>query len=63
MVAKDRHIFYKFYFAAMWDSFDVTAPGDCISAIKPKVVLRPVFLPAILYLEADDVLEGRFTEM
>ena len=50
VVAKDHHIFYKCYFAALWDSLHVSAPGDFISAIKPKVVFRPTFLPAILFL-------------
>jgi len=38
------------HFAAMWDSLDVAAPGDCSSAIKPKVEHRPIFLPAIPFL-------------
>ena len=28
------------YFAAMWDSLDVPAPGDCSPAIKPSPTLR-----------------------
>ena len=34
----------------MWNSFDVPAPCDCSSAIKPKVEHRPIFLPAIPFL-------------
>ena len=43
-------MFYKFYSAALWDGFDVTAPGDCISAIKRKMVFKPMVLPAISFL-------------
>ena len=32
------------------DSHDVAAPGDCSSAIIPKVQHRPMFLPAISFL-------------
>ena len=32
------------YFAAVRDSLDVAAPGDCSSAIKPKMEHRPIFL-------------------
>ena len=39
-------IFFKFFFAAVRDSLDVAAPGDCSSAIKPKIEHRPIFLPA-----------------
>ena len=38
------------YFAAGRDSLDVAAPGDCSSAIKPKMEHRPIFLPAIPFL-------------
>ena len=38
------------YFAAVRDSLDVAAPGDCSSAIKPKVEHMPIFLPAIPFL-------------
>ena len=34
----------------MRDSLDVAAPGDCSSAIKPKIEHRPIFLPAIPFL-------------
>ena len=38
-------------------SLDVAAPGDCSSAINPKVQHRPMFLPAIPFLvEADRML-------
>ena len=51
VVAEDHHMFYKCYFAAMWDSLD--AP-PLQAATKPKVELRPICLPAISYLvEAD----------
>ena len=50
VIAEDHHMFCKCYFAAMWDSLHVAAPGDCSSAIKPKVELRPIFLPAISFL-------------
>ena len=50
VVAEDHHMFYKCYFAAVWNSLDVPAPGDCISAINPKVQHRPMFLPAIPFL-------------
>ena len=43
-------MFCKFHFAAMWDSLDVAAQGDCISAVKPKMVFRPMVLPAISFL-------------
>ena len=36
--------------AAVRDSLDVAAPGDCSSAIKPKIEHRPIFLPAIPFL-------------
>ena len=29
---------------------DVAAPGDCSSAINPKIEHRPMFLPAIPFL-------------
>ena len=38
------------YFAAVRDSLDVAAPGDCSSAIKPKVEHTPIFLPPIPFL-------------
>ena len=38
------------YFAAVRDSLDMAAPGDCSSAIKPKVQHRPMFLQAIPFL-------------
>ena len=38
MVAENQHMFYKCYSAAMWDCFEVTAAGDCISAIKRNLV-------------------------
>ena len=38
------------YFAAVWYSLDVAAPGDCSSAIKPKIEHRPILLPAIPFL-------------
>ena len=47
VIAEDRHMFYEFHFAAMWVSLDVAAPGDCSSAIKPKIEHRPIFLQAI----------------
>ena len=50
VVAEDHFMFYNSYFAAMWNSLDVPAPVDCISAVKPKVVLRPVFLFGISFL-------------
>ena len=50
VVAEDHHMFYKCFSAAMWDRFEVTAPGDCISAIKPKMVFRPTVLPAISFI-------------
>ena len=46
VVAEDHHMFYKCYFAAVWNSLDVPAPDDCISAINPKMALRPMILPA-----------------
>ena len=49
-VAEDHHMFYKCYSSAMWDGFEVTAPGVCISAIKPKTVFRPLVLPAVSFL-------------
>ena len=39
MNAKDRHMFFSIYFAALWDNLDVAAQSDCSSAIKPKVQL------------------------
>ena len=48
--AKDHLMFCKCYFAVMRDSLDVAAPGDCSSAINPKVQQRPMFLPAIQFL-------------
>ena len=54
VVAENHHMFYKCYSAAVWDGFEDTAPGDCISAIKPKMVFRPMVFPAISFLvEAD----------
>ena len=50
MTAKDHQVLCKCYFAAMWDSLDVAAPGDCSPAIKPKVEFRPIFLLAISFL-------------
>jgi len=50
VIAERHHMFCKCHFAAMWDSLDVAAPGDCSSAIKPKVEHRPIFLPAIPFL-------------
>ena len=47
MVAEDHH---KCFSAAMWDRLEVAAPGDCISAIKPKMVFRPTVLPAISFI-------------
>ena len=41
---------FSFFFAAVRDSLDVAAPGDCSSAIKPKIEHRPIFLPAIPFL-------------
>ena len=35
------------YFAAVRDSHDVAAPGECSSAVKPKIEHRPIFLQAI----------------
>ena len=46
LVAEDHHMFYKCYFAAVWNSLDVPAPDDFISAINPKMALRPMILPA-----------------
>ena len=48
VVAEDHHMFYKCYFAAVWNSLDVSAPDVCISAINPKMALRPMILPASL---------------
>ena len=50
VVAEDHHMFYVCFSAAIWDRFEVTAPGDCISAIKPKMVFRPTVLPAISFI-------------
>ena len=46
VVAEDHHMFYKCCFAAVWNSLDVPAPDDCISAINPKMAHRPMILPA-----------------
>ena len=46
VVTEDHHMFYKCYFAAVWNSLDVPAPDDCISAINPKMTLRPMILPS-----------------
>ena len=43
-------MFYKCYFAAVWNSLDVPAPDVCISAINPKMALRPMILPASFQL-------------
>ena len=50
VVAEDHRMFHKCHSAAMWGGFDVTAPGDCVSAIKPKMVFRPMVLPPISFL-------------
>ena len=52
-------MFYMCYFAAVLDGFDVTVPGDSISAIKPKMVFRPIFFPAILSLVEANELSPR----
>ena len=60
--AKDHLMFCKCYFALIRDSLDVAAPGDCSSAINPKVQHRPMFLPAIpVSSRADRILgiDGR----
>ena len=43
-------MFYKCFSEAVWDRFKVTAPGDCNSSIKPKMVFRPTVLPAISFI-------------
>ena len=42
-------MFCKFHFAAMWDSFDVAAQGDCSSAVKPKVELIERMVGAVCF--------------
>ena len=58
VIAERHHMFCKCHFAAMWDSLDVAAPGDCSSAIKPKVEHRPIFLPAIPFLVEPERMVG-----
>ena len=54
MIAEDHDMFYKCFFAAMWNRLDVPAPGDFSSDIKPKVEFRLIIFPAFsLLVEAD----------
>lgn len=54
VIAEDHHMFCKCYFASIRDSMSSQREGSAESsreaAAVPKVVLRPVYLPAISYL-------------
>jgi len=54
VIAEDHHMFCKCYFASIRDSMKAGAStassSEAAPVAAPKVVLRPVFLPAISYL-------------
>jgi len=53
VIAEDHHMFCKCYFASIRDSLSSPSEAHKLSPAQgavPKVVLRPVYLPAISYL-------------
>lgn len=56
VIAEDHHMFCKCYFASLWDGLKAgSARSDqSAEALVSKVLLRPVYLPAISYLVESD---------
>lgn len=58
VIAEDHHMFCKCYFAALWEQVEnkqnMCGAEKHTDAVKPKVQIRPVYLPAISYLVEDD---------
>lgn len=59
VIAEDHHMFCKCYFSALWEQVEGKKQDACSDetaamTVRPKVQLRPVYLPAISYLVEDD---------
>jgi len=56
VIAEDHHMFCKCYFASIWDQLEVSeTESGAAAAVKSRVQLRPVYLPAISFLvESED---------
>jgi len=56
VIAEDHHMFCKCYFASIWEQLQASETGSASeSDVNSRLLLRPVYLPAISYLvETDD---------
>lgn len=56
VIAEDHHMFCKCFFASIWEAVETPSEELAVAGVPAhsKVVLKPVFLPAISYLVESD---------
>jgi len=50
VIAEDHHMFVKCYFAPLWEAALRPFDHNSTDAVKPKVELEPIYLPALCYM-------------